>query len=59
MWAEIFFLTTVISVVGWLTYWTATSALIWYMIDKGYTPPSGEETKAYCSRVLKKMLHIH
>lgn len=56
--AVLFFLTTVVSAVGWLSYWVATSALIQYMTDKGFTLPSGEETKAYCYRTLKKMLHI-
>lgn len=55
----LFFSTTVISAVGWLSCWVATSALIQYMADKGFTLPSGEETKMYCSRVLKKMFHIH
>lgn len=57
--AAFLFLTTVISAAGWLLCWIAANAVVWYMADKGYAPPSDEEAKAYCARVLKKMLHIH
>ncbi len=53
-----FFSTTVVSAVGWLACYTGLKAMVMYMKDKGYTPPSEDETKAYCGRALKEMFHV-
>lgn len=49
---------TVVSSIGWLSNQVASMALVKYMKDKGYTPPSDEEVKAYASYSVKKLLHI-
>lgn len=46
------------ALIGWLSCWCSSAALVRFMIDKGYTPPSDEEAKAYSAYVLKKFLHI-
>lgn len=50
--------TTVVSLIGWLSHWVGTAALAKYMMDKGYTPPSDGEMKACCSYVWRKLLHL-
>lgn len=52
-------ITTIISTLGFLVYWAGSAALVKYMVEKGYTPPSDEEMKACCAYVWKKLLHIH
>lgn len=54
----ILFITTIICAFGWLICRVTTMALIKYLSDKGYTPPSDEETKACCKYALRKLLHI-
>lgn len=51
--------TTVVSSIGWLSYWVGSAALAKYMMDKGYPTPSDEEMKECCSYVWRKLLHIH
>lgn len=51
-------LITVISMLGWINCWVGAAALVKYMADRSYTPPSDEEIKAYCSYVWKKLIHI-
>ena len=58
MLAVVFFVTTVICGIGWLTYWVGAAALAKYLMDKGYKPPSDEEMKACTMYVWKKLLHI-
>lgn len=50
--------TTVVSSIGWLSYWVGTAALAKYMTDKGCPPPSDEEMEACCSYVWRKLLHL-
>jgi hypothetical protein len=52
----ILFITTVICAVGWLNRWVSCAALVKYILDKGYTPPSDEETKACAEYVWNKLL---
>ena len=53
----IFFIgTTIICALGWVVCWTSTAALVKYMHDKGYTPPSSEETKECCTQVWEWLL---
>lgn len=54
----IFALTSVISTLGWLNCQVGVAALVKYMADKSYTPPSDVEIKACCYYVWKKLLHI-
>ena len=58
MLAIVFGATTVICAVGWLVRWVACAALAKYMIDKGYTPPTDEESKACALYVWKRLLKI-
>lgn len=44
-------------VVGWLKWKISTLSLSYYIIKKGYTPPSDSETKACTAYVIRKMLH--
>lgn len=53
-----FILTTIISSIGWLCYWVGSAALVKYMMDKGYTPPSDEEMRACSTYVWKKIFKI-
>ena len=50
--------TTVVCAIGYLKYCVATRALVKYMQDKNYTPPSDAETTACTAWVVKKMLRI-
>ena len=50
--------TTVICAVGWLVRWVACAALAKYMIDKGYTPPTDEESKA-CALYVWTVSYTH
>ena len=43
---------------GWLKWKISTRAVVYYVLKKGYTPPSGEEMKACSIYVIKKMLHL-
>lgn len=54
----ILLIVAVIALIGWLSCWCSSAALVKFMIDKGYTPPSDEEAKAYSTYALKKFLHI-
>ena len=49
---------TVVCAIGYLKYCVATRALVKYMQDKNYTPPSDAETTACTAGVVKKMLRI-
>ena len=44
--------------IKWLSCWVGNAALVKYMLDKGYTPPSDEEMKACCMYAWEKVLHI-
>lgn len=54
----VFAITTGIFALGWLNSWVARAALVKYMLDKNYTPPTDEETKACAMWAWKKVLHI-
>lgn len=49
---------TAICAAGWLLYWVGAAALVKYMAEKGYKPPSDEEMRACTMYVWKKLLHI-
>lgn len=49
---------TLICAAGWAVNRIAAMALIRYMKEKKYTPPSTEETKACTRWAVKKLLHI-
>lgn len=51
-------LAALIAAIGWLLHSIAIEVLVKYMKDKGYTPPSDEEIKAYFIYVLKRRFHI-
>ena len=40
----IFAITTGICAIGWVTRWVACASLVKFMFDKGYTPPTMEES---------------
>lgn len=44
--------------VKWFACWIGAKALVKYMADKNYTPPSEDEIKVYCAAVVKKIFHI-
>lgn len=48
-------ITTGICAIGWLTRWVACASLVKFMFDKGYTPPTPEESKACCRYVLENL----
>ena len=50
--------TTIICGIGWLVYWAGTNAIVKYMLDKGYKPPSDEEMKECSLYVWRKLFHI-
>lgn len=52
----ILLITTIFSSIRWLIWRVASESLIRYMKDKGYMPPSAEESKAYCECVLKELV---
>ena len=49
---------TVVCAIGYLKYCVATRALVKYMQDKNYTPPSDAETVACAKWVVLRMLGI-
>lgn len=53
MWM-IFLLSTAVCAVGWYVYSLSTEALVYYMKEKGYTPPTEAETKECIRRVIKR-----
>lgn len=50
--------TTAICAFGWATNHAAAIALVKYMHDKKYTPPTEKETKTYVAYAWKELLHI-
>lgn len=42
----------------WLNQYVSTAALIMYILEKGYTPPSEAEMKACAAEVWKRVLKI-
>ena len=51
-------LATVVFAVKWIICWVSEEALVRYMRDKGYAPPSDKELRTYCYRALKKLFGI-
>lgn len=49
-------ITTLISAIGWAANKLAFMTVIAFMIQKGYTPPSDEETRACTRIVIRSML---
>lgn len=47
-----FMLTTCICGFGWLVTQIGAAALVKYMYEKNYTPPTNEELKACCKDVV-------
>lgn len=58
MFTWILLASTTVCAIGYLKYSVATRALVKYMQDKNYTPPSDAETAACAKWVVKKMLKI-
>lgn len=58
MLAWIFLISTMVCAIGYLKYCVTTRALVKYMQNKNYTPPSDAETAACVTWVVKKMLKI-
>lgn len=50
-----FALTTVVCVIGWLSRYISTCAMIYYIEKKGYTQPSDSEIKECTLWVTKKI----
>ncbi len=50
--------TTIVCGIGWIAYWAGSAALVKYMMDKGYKPPSDDEMKECSLYVWKKILHV-
>lgn len=44
-----FTITTIISIIGWVTSYIAAKALMYYIKESGYRPPTKEEIKD-CTR---------
>ena len=53
MWM-IFLLSTAVCGVGWYVYFLSTKALIYYMKEKGYTPPTEAEINDCLWYVVKR-----
>lgn len=51
----IFCITTVVCAGGWFITRIAANALVLYIKEKGYMPPSKDETKACVKKVVTKM----
>lgn len=51
----IFGITAIVCAVGWFCYWLSTAMLIMYMLAKGYTLPTEEESKACMIAILRKL----
>lgn len=52
----LFAVTTGICAFGWLNSWVARAAIIKFLLDKKYTPPTDDEAKACAEYVWKKLL---
>lgn len=50
-----FVVTTAVCAIGWLVTRIAANALVLYIKEKGYMPPSEDETKACVKRVVTEM----
>lgn len=54
----LFVITTGVCAVGWLSSRIAANAMVYYLVKKGYKPPTEDEIKA-CTRVVaEKMFKI-
>lgn len=53
-----FVVTTAVCAIGWLVTRIAANALVLYIKEKGYMPPSEDETKACVKRVVTEMFKI-
>ena len=51
-------ISTTICALGWLVCKVGTMALVKYLMDKGYDPPSDEELHTCTLYAWKKLLHI-
>lgn len=47
-----------ICAVGWVTNWTGNAALVKWLLDKGYDPPTDEELNDSLRYVWRKLLRI-
>lgn len=54
----IFLISTIVCAAGCLKYCVATRALVKYIIDKNYTPPSDEEIVMCSKWVIRKMFVV-
>lgn len=54
----LFIATTAICAIGWLSSRVATNAIVYYMLKKGYKPPTEDEIKACTQAAAKKMFKI-
>jgi len=50
-------ITSAFFAVKWLSCWAAVAGLVKYMVKKGYTPPSEQETKACIEEALIERFH--
>ena len=50
--------TTCISVTGWVTCYISLKALLFFMREKGYTPPTKTEIKKWCKYAAKHTLGL-
>lgn len=53
MWTVIFAITTIICSLGWLIRYVLCTALICYIIEKGYIPPTSAEMTKYTQQAVK------
>lgn len=51
-------ITTAICGIGWLSNNIASKALVLYIAEKGYIPPTKEETEAYTRKVASKIFKL-
>lgn len=54
----LFIVTTAVCALGWLSSRLAANAIVYYMVKKGYKPPSEDEIKACTQAAAKKMFKI-
>lgn len=51
-------LTNCISVIGWAVCYISSKALVFFMKEKGYTPPGKMEIKKWCRYAAKHTLRL-
>lgn len=54
----LFIVTTAICAIGWLSSRLAANAIVYYMVKKGYKPPSEDEIEECTRAAAKKMFKI-